>query len=287
MKPVAVPSCFLPAERLLLPISVRETPTGGRVFRDATGTATVARTITRSDWSAPIEIATDGLSSDARASRAEHWAREAAFEHASIASFAQLTLDLLSVGAPPELLAATQRATLDEIEHARMTFALAGAYGGAPLGPAELAALPGSCRTLASLARRTFLDACVGESVAAASLAEDARQATDPVLRDLLEAMAADEDSHAELAWRIVTWALSSGDPEVAPALAEAQAEVIDELVALTSEEVRSPRDELRATVLREVVLPCSVALLAEPDANRPRTRAETAASSLARYSTD
>jgi hypothetical protein len=236
---------------------------GGRAFRDATGTPSVARTIERTDWVAAIgAIATADIAAEERAALADHWTKEAAFEHASIASFAQLTLDLLSVGAPPELLEATQRATLDEIEHARITFALATAYGARPVGPAALAALPGASRTLASIARSTFIDACVGESVASASLAESARRATDPVLRDLLAKMAEDEERHAELAWRIVAWALRSGDATVAHALTEAQDEVITQLVSLTHAAPPSRADELRAMVLREVVLPCTVALL-------------------------
>jgi hypothetical protein len=233
---------------------------GGRAFRDATGTASVARTIERNDWTLAIGgLALADLAPDARIALAAHWTREAAFEHASIASFAQLTLDLLSVGAPPDLLEAAQRATLDEIEHARITFALATAYGGAPVGPAALAALPGSSRTLAAIARSTFIDACVGESLASATLADASRRASDPVLRDLLATMAEDEERHAELAWRIVAWALRSGDPEVARALADAQEEVTAELVSLAA---GAAADGLRATVLREVVLPCTVSLL-------------------------
>ncbi len=239
---------------------------GGRAFRDATGTPSVARTIERTDWAAAIgALALAGIAPEERAALADHWTREAAFEHASIASFAQLTLDLLSVGAPPDLLEAAQRATIDEIEHARITFALATAYGGAPVGPAALAALPGASRTLASIARSTFIDACVGESVASAALAESSRRASDPVLRDLLAKMADDEERHAELAWRIVAWTLRSGDPTVEQALAEARDEVITELVTLTHDVVAAgprPADELRASVLREVILPCTVQLL-------------------------
>jgi hypothetical protein len=233
---------------------------GGRAFRDATGTASVARTIERNDWTLAIgALALADLAPDARVALAAHWTREAAFEHASIASFAQLTLDLLSVGAPPDLLEAAQRAMLDEIEHARITFALATAYGGAPVGPAALSALPGASRTLAAIARSTFIDACVGESVASATLADASGRASDPVLRDLLARMADDEERHAELAWRIVAWTLRSADPEVARTLADAQDEVTAELVSL-SEGVAA--DGLRANVLREVVLPCTVALL-------------------------
>lgn len=241
---------------------------GGRAFRDATGTPSVARTIERADWSAAIgALATAHLSDEARAALADHWTREAAFEHASIASFAQLTLDLLSVGAPPDLLEATQRATLDEIEHARITFALATAYGARPVGPAALAALPGTSRTLAALARSTFIDACVGESVASAALAEASRASTDAILGGLLATMSSDEERHAELAWRIVAWALRTGGAEVALALGHAKDEVVNELVSLTHDvATASAETELRAMVLREVVLPCTVAMLGAGD---------------------
>ena len=242
---------------------------GGRAFRDATGTPAVARTVERADWSAAIgALATAQLSDEERAALAAHWTREAAFEHASIASFAQLTLDLLSVGAPPDLLEATQRATLDEIEHARTTFALATAYGGRAVGPAALAALPGTSRTLAALARSTFLDACVGESIASAALAEQSRTTSDPALRELLATMARDEERHAELAWRIVAWTLRTGGAEVARVLDAAKDEIASELASLT-QDVATPglrETELRATVLREVVLPCTVAMLGAAD---------------------
>ncbi len=242
---------------------------GGRAFRDATGTPSVARTIERADWSAAIgALATAHLSDAQRAARADQWTREAAFEHASIASFAQLTLDLLSVGAPPDLLEAAQRATLDEIEHARITFALATAYGGRPVGPATLAAWPGTSRTLAALARSTFLDACVGESVASAALAEQSRTTSDPVLRVLLATMSSDEERHADLAWRIVAWTLRTGGAEVARVLDAAKDEIVSELASLTQDVATSWRreTELRATVLREVVLPCTVAMLGAVD---------------------
>lgn len=240
--------------------------TGGRVLRDATGAPSVARVMARRDWlvESASTVATAHLDEATRMSLAEHWMQEAAFEHASIASFAQLTLDLMAFGAPPDLLADAQRAALDEIEHAKITFALATAYGGTGLGPAALSARPGMCHTLADLTRTTFIDACVGESVAAAQLADRAREAEeDPALARLLTTMAADEERHAELAWRIVAWTLRSGDPSVVEALAAGRDEVIDELVTLTDETTpATTNDELRAMVLREIVLPCVIALI-------------------------
>ncbi|MBT9554900.1 MAG: hypothetical protein IV100_02675, partial [Myxococcales bacterium] len=40
----------------------------------------------------------------------QRWLSVAALEHASVGSFARFTLQLLAVGAPPDLLLATQQA---------------------------------------------------------------------------------------------------------------------------------------------------------------------------------
>ena len=235
------------------------------MFRDATGAPSVARITTRRDWTleAVESVAVAHLDAATRDALAQHWMQEAAFEHASIASFARLTLDLMAFGAPPDLLADAQRAALDEIEHAKIAFALATAFGGDAVGPAPLSARSAACPSLAEPARTTFVDACVGESVAAAQLSDRAREADDPALARLLSTMAADEERHSELAWRIVAWTLRSGDPEVVVALTDARDEVVDEVVSLTHESVvLTTADELRAMVLREIVLPCVVALL-------------------------
>ena len=47
------------------------------------------------------------------------WLRQAEEEHASVASFARHTLQLMSFGAPSELLKESQRASVDEIKHAK------------------------------------------------------------------------------------------------------------------------------------------------------------------------
>ncbi len=246
---------------------------GGRAFRDEAGVAAVAAMTDRTDWMRVVGDAAafgiETLSANERASLAAHWAREAAFEHASIASFSQLALDLMVLGAPPELLEATHRAALDEIEHARITFALASAYGGRSVGPSALDVTPRRHATMAELARSTFLDGCVGESLASAALAEAARRAHHPSLSALLAGMAADEERHAELAWRIVAWARTSGGAEVALALDEASRTLAgdrEEAPHDTNVEGHGTLDAfshraLRASVLREIVTPCVRAL--------------------------
>ena len=66
---------------------------------------------------------------------AAQWRENGRTEHASVGAFAKVTLDLLALGAPPELIAAAQRDALDEIAHTETCFALARAIDGAVVGP--------------------------------------------------------------------------------------------------------------------------------------------------------
>jgi hypothetical protein len=202
--------------------------------------------------------------------------REAAFEHASIAAFARTSLELLAHGAPPELVAGAHAAALDEVEHARIAYALASRYARKPVGPG---ALPDATRAmtqrgLAELAVETLVDGCAGEAAAALVLREAARRAKSGELAGQLDGMAEDEERHAELAWRTLAWALREGGAEV---ISRVQAEA-DELrrASLT----RVPTDgadldlsahgivdlatqsHIRARSVIEVVLPCLDALL-------------------------
>ncbi|MEO6598422.1 MAG: hypothetical protein ABIQ16_01020, partial [Polyangiaceae bacterium] len=96
----------------------------GRPFliQEAARLADVAE---RRDW---LELETlpdlSGLSALDRAELAAHWARLGQMEHASIAAFARFSLQLLSLGAPAELVEACNRALVDETAHTRLCFAL-------------------------------------------------------------------------------------------------------------------------------------------------------------------
>jgi hypothetical protein len=92
----------------------------------------------RRDWLAVLTPNIDGLSSEQREILASSWLADALDEHASVASFACFSMQLLALGAPPDLLRATQRATIDEIAHAEMCFGLASAYADRRLGPGVL-----------------------------------------------------------------------------------------------------------------------------------------------------
>jgi hypothetical protein len=244
------------------------------------GEARVAPSAVRGDWIAgDIHVMLDDLDVAERAELAREWLRDAQMEHASIASFARFVLDLLAVGAPPELVEGARRAMADEVRHARVCFALASAYAGTSFGPGPLD-LRGVCvsESLAAAAALAAREGCVNETVAALSAFEQARCAADPAVRAVLERIASDETEHAELAWRFVRWALAAGGKEVAAAVNEALRPSVgvraspgdahvDELAS--ARDARRARGRLRSSEQRaieerawtEVILPCSRAL--------------------------
>ncbi|MGZ3448106.1 MAG: ferritin-like domain-containing protein [Polyangiales bacterium] len=194
------------------------------------GEETTAPTILRDDW----------MHAQPNAGEIGRWTEIARLEHASIASFAVFTLELLQLGAPADLLRDTQLAALDEIEHARLAFGRAST--GAPIGPAKLDLSGLRVRTDPSDIARTLVEeGCIGETIGSA---EAAREADDEVFARIAD----DERRHAELAWRTLKWLLET-HPEAAPA-------------ARTAFSTARAHDPFRRAVLEEVIRPCAAALL-------------------------
>lgn len=152
---------------------------------------------------------------------AAHWLEAALDEHASVASFARFALELVSVGAPADLLADTAAAMRDEVRHAELAFALARRFGADAFQPGPLHCGPARSTSLEDVVVATVHEGCVGETLAAAHAELAAQRASDPVVASALKEIAADEARHAALAWRVVQWALSI-DPSLREAVAEA-----------------------------------------------------------------
>jgi hypothetical protein len=217
---------------------------------------------------------------------AKHWTDNALMEHASIAAFARFTLQLLQLGAPRELVEASQRAMADETEHARLCFTLASRYHGEALGPGLLP-IAGALdpTSLFDIVQTALHEGCVGETVAALEAAEALAHARDTEVCTALTRIQADELRHAELAWRFLTWALSNGGEELAQRVRQEFATLrqsIEEHAPLTSEQGGSKqerehgllplhiRSQLRRRALSNVVLPCAKRLLQQATL-RPR----------------
>jgi hypothetical protein len=214
----------------------------------------------------------DGLDAPTREALVAFWTDAATAEHSSVAGFHRFALDLLAHGAPADLVAAAQRAAADELRHARACFSLASAYAGRSIGPGPMPLGPSApvAATWVELAAWTVHEGCVGETVAAWLATEIAGSATDPAVRAVMEAIAADELRHAELAWSVVRWASAEGGAPVRAAIADAFARA--SISAPASFGAVCPAHGLldgSATTaamqraLHDLVRPCAAALLA------------------------
>ena len=167
-------------------------------------------------------------------------------EHASIAAFARFSLQLLSLGAPSELVEACTAALADETAHTKLCFGIASAYAGRALGPGPLD-VAGSLdvTSLVDIVDLVIAEGCLGETGAALEALEAANTAADPVIVAAYAQIARDEQRHAELAFRFVRWALDRDYESVAPRV----------VMALST-------PSRAALAVESVVTPCLQALL-------------------------
>ena len=130
-------------------------------------------------------------------------------EHASVASFARHTLQLLSMGAPGSLLTGSQKAALDEIKHAKMCYSIAETFLGDTIQPSTLD-VDGSVRAQSKeeVIQSVINEGCIGETISAVRAQVGSQYAKQPILKGILETIAADETNHAQLAWNTVEWAI-------------------------------------------------------------------------------
>jgi hypothetical protein len=246
--------------------------------------AIVSAATARDDWGSPSWRTADQTALSATPERcaelALRWTRDAALEHASIASFARFVLDLLAVGAPAELVRGAEAAMRDEIDHAERCYALASRYAGRAVGPGPL---PLSGVTaggpLLDVAVRALAEGCIGETIAAVLATRALEAATESDARAVLAVVARDEAAHAELAFRFVAWAAQ--DEVVRAGLRAALGSALesartadvgessgdDAALEAHGQPGRTLRDRARHEALTDVIAPCLAALLAG-DAN-------------------
>jgi hypothetical protein len=226
----------------------------------------------RLDWLLECEPNLQELSSGERSELASAWEAAGQMEHASVAAFARFALQLLSLGAPADLIERTNQALADETRHAKLCFGLASAYRGSPVGPGPLD-VAGSLGdgSPESILATTIVEGCIGETAAALEAAEAAAGCEDERVRAVLLTIAADESRHAELAWRFVRWLLAER-----PDLRAQASAAFDHALRVAnygSFPVKSPlarsgvlseehKRALRSDVILNVVAPCARHLL-------------------------
>ncbi len=232
----------------------------GRPFREQ------GKTLSSNVRAAKVRSANLRLSG---AATARAWVNAATGEHSSVAAFSRLSLQLMALGAPIELLEDAHRAALDEVRHTRVCLAMAERWGatGVTLEPFPFTRPVDVNVSLVELATDAVCEGCVNETLGAYAAREAARRAADPQARSALETMAQDEARHAALAYRIVAWALHVGGSDVRDAVVRALRSPRQPLdsaelalrVGLEPEQL----SDLQAQGLHDVVQPALRALLA------------------------
>ncbi|MBL9037152.1 MAG: ferritin-like domain-containing protein [Archangium sp.] len=182
---------------------------------------------------------------------ARRWRENGRNEHASVAAFAHLTLDLMAVGAPPQLLTDAQRDAADEIRHAELCFSLARAIDGQPESPSpflqahEQRPAPSSRpEALAQLAADSLIEGALLEGFSARTLAVLVQRCEDPATVALLKELAADEGRHSRHGWDVAEWCLAEGGAAVAEALRRAADQLPTSNTPATNDEATDGRWE-------------------------------------------
>lgn len=178
---------------------------------------------------AKLPLTSPDIPASERDALAAQWRENGRTEYASVAAFARLTLDLMALGAPPALIADSNKDALDEIRHAELCFSLARELDGKSESPGAFPAAK-SARTLppirtlalAALAVDSLVDGALHEGVSARVIAQLAKSCEEPRVRAILKEIAADEGRHAAHGWDVVAWCLAEGGPAVAAALSGA-----------------------------------------------------------------
>ena len=136
-----------------------------------------------------------------------YWLQQAEAEHASVASFARHTLQLMSLGAPSELLIASQAASIDEIKHAKMCYSLASIFINTDISPESLDVEESlGDLDVKSIIKSVIREGCIEETLAAIEAHFRANHSEDLEIKQVLNEIAEDEMKHAQLAWDTIAW---------------------------------------------------------------------------------
>ena len=168
-------------------------------------------------------LADDGVDGETRSALASAWYGSARAAHHASAASTQRALDLVSLQAPPELVARAHEDALDEIRRVKICLGVARAIGGASAlslaGPARRALPRTRAAALALLAAEIVVDAALAECRLSRMDAKLARRTTDRTIRAALEEIAASEARRVEHLWAVVRWCLAEGGGSVEHAL--------------------------------------------------------------------
>lgn len=143
-------------------------------------------------------------------------AEAAELEAASVTAFDFMARELEGHGAPEHLVNAARRSRLDEQRHTRSMAALARRFGGEFIAPRVRAR---RARSLRAMAVENAVEGCLREAFGALVATYQAAHAGDAHIRRAMKKIAADETSHAALAFGVATWLEGHIDEKAARAV--------------------------------------------------------------------
>lgn len=170
------------------------------------------------------------------------FANLAELEAAAVFAFGVVREELVAHDAPRELVAAAERAQVDEVRHARIMHALAMRAGHRPRPAPPPKAR--RVRDLETMATENAIEGCVRETFGAAVAMAQAARATDPVIARVMRRVAMDETRHAAFAWKTKAWLASRLDADASARVDGAMRDAID---ALAGEAALEPSADVRA----------------------------------------
>lgn len=128
-----------------------------------------------------------------------------------MAAFGHVALELVALGAPPELIEAAHQDALDEVRHARLCYGVAASFDGVGHGPAPFAGAvlpPERPTTLHAVCIDALTESAWLERASALVAAELAERAENSPLRAVLREIAVDEARHADHGIDTLDWGL-------------------------------------------------------------------------------
>lgn len=140
------------------------------------------------------------------------WRRRIAHEHGSAAVFSRLLPQLMEAEAPLEFKSVTLRMSMDELRHAALCAAVVEALGGDPVVETELSTQPmpehAGTHPVERALRNIVFACCLSETVSVGLLSAEKEETTEPLIRRVVEQLAADEVLHARFGWvyLALTW---------------------------------------------------------------------------------
>ena len=171
-------------------------------------------------WKAPMQAIVHP-NQEEREIAGQFYLAAAQAEHASIASFNRFALELISFGAPPNLIQRAQEAAIDEIRHAQSAFSIANSLLEQQPQPANMPMDVQLATNIQDLASAVLEEAAIQETLAVLLAAEQRKIVQSPDIKRFLDDVIRDESRHAELAFETLRWCIEVGGEEIRSLIAQ------------------------------------------------------------------